>query len=419
MSETLPPLRIIQLVACTAVALCALQAKRVSFDPVTQLETHPFALRETAAKPVVDPMEQAAIATPGSQLIDVPVQRDDTLEHIFRRLRLSLSDLADVRALDGVQALLDRLNPGEHLKVLRLDDSLIGLERHVSLTQKLEVRRSDDGFHASMVAKAIAVETATARGSIDSSLFESANSAGLSDPSVLRMAKIFASDIDFVIGLRSGDRFVVDYQRVMQDGHYVKDGDILAARFINQGHVYEAVRFVGPDGVSRYYSPDGRTMEKAFLRAPLEFKRISSGFSAARFHPILNMIRAHRGIDYAAPSGTPVYAAGAGRVKFRGTQGGYGNVMQIDHGDGIVTVYGHLSRFANAKLGAHVERGETIAFVGMTGLATGPHLHFEYRIRGEYVDPQKVKLPEAVPINASLRPQFDSQTQPLLAALSP
>jgi murein DD-endopeptidase MepM/ murein hydrolase activator NlpD len=363
-------------------------------------------------------MDLTAVAMPGVESVEVVVQRDDTLEHIFRRLRLNLSDLADVRALSGVQSMLDRLNPGERLRFLHQDAALIGLERHLSLTEKLEVHRTDAGFQATVVPKAIDIQPGIARGVIDSSLFESANAAGLSDSSVLKLAKIFGSDIDFVLGLRNGDQFVVSYERIMQNGHYVKDGDILAARIVNQGRTYEAVRYVGPDKLVRYYSPDGRSMEKAFLRAPLEFKRISSGFSLARMHPILNLIRAHRGVDYAAPIGTPVYAAGSGRVKFRGDQGGYGHVMQIDHGNGIVTVYGHLSRFAAPALGAHVERGETIAYVGMTGLATGPHLHFEFRVNGQYVDPQKLKLPDVRPIDADLIEDFHRQTTPLLAALN-
>jgi murein DD-endopeptidase MepM/ murein hydrolase activator NlpD len=356
---------------------------------------------------------------PGLDLIEVIVQRNDTLEHIFRRLQLSLADLADVRALSGVQSMLDRLIPGEHLTLLHHESALVGLERRLSLTEELEVRRTDAGFQATLVPKAIDVEASIAHGVIQSSLFESANSAGLSDPSVLKLAKIFGSDIDFVLGLREGDQFVVSYERIEQNGHYVKDGDILAARFINQGRVYEAVRYIGPDGVIRYYSPDGRSMEKAFLRAPLEFKRISSGFSLARLHPILNLIRAHKGVDYAAPIGTPVYAAGSGRIKFRGEMGGYGNVLQIDHGNGIVTVYGHLSRFASSREGAHVERGDTIGYVGMTGLATGPHLHFEFRVNGQYIDPQKIKLPDALPIDASLYDDFKQQSAPLLAALNP
>ena len=413
------PLRWVQLLACFVVAWCTIEAVRSTTEPVPHLGRMLFAAHDPGPANPVDLNDLQTLTAPGLELIEVIVQRNDTLEHIFRRLQLNLADLADVRALSGVQSMLDRLNPGEHLRFLHRDSALVGLERHLSLTEKLEVRRTDAGFQATLVPKAIDVEPSIARGVIQSSLFESANSAGLSDPSVLKLAKIFGSDIDFVLGLREGDQFVVSYERIEQNGHYVKDGDILAARFINQGRVYEAVRYIGPDGVIRYYSPDGRSMEKAFLRAPLEFKRISSGFSLARLHPILNLIRAHKGVDYAAPIGTPVYAAGSGRIKFRGKMGGYGNVIQIDHGNGIVTVYGHMSRFASSREGAHVERGETIGYVGMTGLATGPHLHFEYRVNGQYVDPQKIKLPDARPIDANLYDDFKQQSISLLAALNP
>ena len=158
-------------------------------------------------------------------------------------------------------------------------------------------------------------------------------------------------------------------------------------------------------------------MQKAFLRAPLEFQRISSGFSSARLHPILNTIRAHQGTDYAAPLDTPVYAAGSGRINYRGVKGGYGNVIQIDHGQGIETLYGHLSRFAAMKAGSQVQQGETIGYVGMTGLATGPHLHFEFHINGRFVDPQRVKLPDASPLDANLREDFERSSTPLLESL--
>lgn len=413
------PIRWVQLLACFAVAWCTLEAVRSTTEPAQPLGRMLFAVHDPSPTHAVDLTDLQTLTAPGLELIEVIVQRNDTLEHIFRRLQLNLSDLADVRAISGVQAMLDRLNPGEHLKFLHHDAVLMGLERHVSLTEKLEVRRTDDGFKATLVPKAIDIEPSFAHGVIQSSLFESANSAGLSDSSVLKLAKIFGSDIDFVLGLREGDQFTVSYERIEQNGHYVKDGDILAARFVNQGRVYEAVRYIVPDGTVGYYSADGRSMEKAFLRAPLEFKRISSGFSLARLHPILNLIRAHKGVDYAAPIGTPVYAAGSGRIKFRGEMGGYGNVLQIDHGNGIVTVYGHMSRFAASREGAHVERGETIGFVGMTGLATGPHLHFEFRVNGQYVDPQKIKLPDARPIDAGLLDDFKRRSAPLLAALNP
>jgi murein DD-endopeptidase MepM/ murein hydrolase activator NlpD len=413
------PLRFAQAVGCVAVVLATLNVARESTTPALHLGHMLFAVERTATprqRPDIDDL--AALAAPGLALVEVIVQRDDSLDRIFRRLRLSVTDLANVRSLQGVREMLDRLNPGERLLFLHRDGSLVGLERHVSLTQKLEVRRTDAGFAATVVAKPIEIQPTVAHGIIDSSLFESANDAGLSDAAVLKLAKIFGSDIDFVLGLRAGDEFTVEYERISQNGKYVKDGEILAARFINQGQQYVAVRYAGPDGVAHYYTPDGRSMEKAFLRAPLEFRRVSSGFSTARLHPILNLIRAHKGTDYAAPMGTPVYAAGSGHIRFRGEKGGYGNVIEIDHGGGIVTVYGHMSRFAALKSGAHVQQGETIGYVGMTGLATGPHLHYEFHVNGQFVDPQKIKLSDAGPIDPALRAQFESASAPLLAALN-
>ena len=403
------PLRLAQAAACLTVALATLTTARNAITPAPRLG-HPLFPAAGFAP------TRAAIADP--TVMDVIVQRDDTLDHIFRRLQISLSDLADIRALSGVRALLDRLNPGEHVKFLQRDGALVGLDRHVSMTQQLEVRRTGDGFQANVIAQPVQTDVTVAHAVIESSLFESANAAGLSDASVLKLAKILGSDIDFVLGLRAGDQITVEYQRLNQDGKYVKDGEILAARFINQGHEYVALRYVGPDGTARYYSPDGRSMQKAFLRAPLEFRRISSGFSLARRHPILNTIRAHQGTDYAAPMGTPIYAAGSGRITFRGVKGGYGNAVEIDHGSGIVTVYGHMSRFAPTKIGAHVQQGETIGYVGMTGLATGPHLHFEFHVNGRFVDPQKVKLPDAGPIDPVLRADFERTSAPLLQALN-
>jgi len=414
-------LRLVQALACVAVAFAAIGTARQSTLPALHLEPMRVGVgeREPALVPRPASGDLKALAAPGLALIEVVVRRDDSLDRIFRRLRLSVTDLATVRALEGVRVLLDRLNPGERLVFLHRDGSLIGLERRVSLTQQLEVRRTEAGFQATVIPKPIQAETSVAHGTVDSSLFESANAAGLSDAAVLKLARVFSSDIDFVQGLHSGDEFTVAYERISQDGHYVKDGDILAARFVNQGHEYVAVRFVGPDGLARYYTPDGRSMEKAFLRAPLEFRRISSGFAAARLHPILNRIRAHRGTDFAAPLGTPIFAAGAGRLRFRGQKGGYGNVVEIDHGGGIVTVYGHMSRFADLRAGAHVQQGQTIGYVGMTGLATGPHLHYEFHVNGQFVDPQRVKLPAALPIDATLRAQFERTSAPLLAALQP
>jgi len=385
--------------------------------PALQLGSQVFVPADPAA--LLTGEISAVTGAPGVSSEQVRIQRNDTLDRIFRRLRLSLSDLAEIRALQGARELLDRLNTGEVLVLSHRDDALVGLERRVSLTEKIFITRQQDGFRVDHVPLAVERQRALTHGVIDSSLFEDAGKAGLSDATVLELSRIFGWDIDFVQDLRDGDAFTVYYERLYQDGRYAADGDILAARFVNQGRTYEAVRYTAADGSSRYYTPAGRSMQKAFLRAPLDFRRVSSGFSLARFHPILNRIRAHQGVDYAAPIGTPVRASGAGRVRFRGWKGGYGNELELDHGAGIVTVYGHLSRFApGLAVGQHVEQGQVIAFVGMTGLATGPHLHYEYRLNGVYQDPQKVKLPDATPIDPALLADFQHQSAPLLAALS-
>ena len=198
----------------------------------------------------------------------------------------------------------------------------------------------------------------------------------------------------------------------------MRDGEILAAEFVNDGRAYRAVRYVGPNGRPDYYTPDGRPVRKAFLRYPVDYARISSGYSLARRHPILNRVRAHRGIDFAAPAGTPIKAAGAGRVVSRGWSGGYGNAVVLAHAGGITTLYGHMSRFASGlSAGDRVAQGEVIGYVGKTGLATAPHVHYEYRVNGAHKNPARVTVPKADPIPASLMADFKAKTAPLLARL--
>ena len=354
----------------------------------------------------------------GLSSINVIVHPNDTLDAIFRRLKLSLSDLASLRDLPGLKARLDSLRPGESLHLLHRDGSLFGLERRLNEEQTLKVSRDSSGLKADVLHNPLDARPRLIHSVINTSLFEAVEAAGGHDQTAVALADIFGWDIDFVLDIQPGDAFAVSYQELYQDGAYVKDGPILAASFTNQGHTYRAVRYLDPDGNAHYYTPDGRAMHKAFLRAPVEFTRISSKFNSTRLHPILNLIRAHKGVDYAAPIGTPVRAAGDGRIRYAGPKGGYGNVVEIEHSRSIVTVYGHLSRFAKGThVGAHVTQGNVIAYVGMTGLATGPHLHYEYRVDGVFKNPQTVSLPGAEPIDARWRADFQARTAPLLAAL--
>ena len=370
----------------------------------------------TAAAPTG--VARTAVADAALSSFNIIVHPNDTLDAIFRRLKLNLADLASLRALPGLKAHLDSLHPGESLHFLQRDGALVGLERRLNEEQTLKVSRDASGLKADVLHDPLESRPRVLKGVINSSLFEAVETAGGHDQTAVGLADIFGWDIDFVLDIQPGDSFVVSYQELFQNGVYVKDGPILAASFTNAGRQYKAVRYLDPEGSAHYYTPDGRSMHKAFLRAPLEFTRVSSGFNSARKHPILNLIRAHKGVDYAAPIGTPVKAAGDGRIAYAGPKGGYGNVVIIEHSSSITTVYGHLSRFAKGtRVGQHVSQGTVIAYVGMTGLATGPHLHYEYRVNGVFKNPQTVSLPDAQPIEASWRADFEARTNPLLAAL--
>jgi murein DD-endopeptidase MepM/ murein hydrolase activator NlpD len=379
----------------------------VPATPPASAPTHALAL------PIV--AQQASVAS----IIEVVVGRNDTLDGIFRRMALNLTDLAAIRNLPHIRQSLDFLRPGDAIKVTHTDGAIKELVRKVSETQTLHVVRQDAGFEAKMIDNPVETRVRTATATIDSSLFQAAESADISDGIALRLANVFAWDIDFVLDIREGDRFTAVYEQIYQDGKYLRDGEVLAAEFVNNGKVYRAVRFVSEDGSAGYYTPNGLAMRKAFLRAPVEFTRVSSAFNPHRFHPILNTIRGHMGTDYAAPTGTPVHAAGDGRVSFAGWRGGYGNALVLAHGSSVSTLYGHMSRFArNIRVGSHVQQGEVIGFVGMTGLATGPHLHYEYLMNGVHKNPQTVQLPGAEPLHAEALQRFQLAAAPLIAGLS-
>src|SRR5450755_3527029 len=370
-----------------------------------------------APAPAAPPEKSAAVA---GTSVDVIVQTHDTLDSIFRRLKLDLADLASLRSLPGLRHTLDALKPGEALHLTHRDGGLVGFERRLSPSETLKVSRDGAGFSADVLNNPLETRVRTVSAVIDRSLFEAVGSTGAHDQTALALAQIFAWDIDFALDIRPGDSFTVTYEELYEDGKFVKDGAVLAAMFRNDGRVYRAARYVEPGGVANYYTPEGRSLRRAFLRTPVDFTRVSSTFDLHRLHPILNTIRAHKGVDYAAPVGTPVHAAGDGRVRYAGPKGGYGNVVEIDHSQGIVTVYGHLSRFApGVRVGRHVSQGDIIAYVGMTGLATGPHLHYEYRVDGVFKNPQNVHLPDALPIDPAWLEDFKTQSAALFASLDP
>ena len=402
-----------------AVALAVYMANR---EPGASDPSIAKALPQSDTMPPTPPaVPEAPISSePPGETIDYVVRRADTLERIFRKNGISVTDLAAVRALPGISEHVDDLAPGDHILLTHVGNDLQKLAHRISDTATLTVTRGTDGFAAQIVEASLEIRTVTARGVIDSSLFAAGRAAGMSSELVLRLANdIFGWDIDFALDIQPNDRFTVVYEQKYRDGEYLSDGRILAAEFVNDGHVYRAVRFESHDGkIAGYFTPDGKSMRKQFLRAPVDFKYISSGFNLHRMHPILNIIRAHQGVDYAAPRGTPVKAAGDGRVAFEGKKGGYGNALILEHGGGISTLYGHLSGFAkNVHIGTHVEQGEIIAYVGSTGLATAPHLHYEYRINGVHKNPRTVPLPDAKPIPLAYMPEFAADSGNLLAQL--
>lgn len=358
--------------------------------------------------------------TPIGDTVEFVVRRNDTLDRVFRQMQLSLQDLAAIRDLPGVKESLDLLKPGELITFVHANGLVQALTRRISDTQTLTVTRQADGFSAKVIETPIEVRKVEKRGRIDSSLFVAGRAIGVSSDVIMRLANdIFGWDIDFALEIQPGDEFGVVYEQRFREGEYLGDGKILAAEFVNSGRTYRAVRFESADGqVADYYTPAGDSMRKQFLRAPVDFTRISSNFNPRRRHPILNTIRAHKGVDYAAPTGTIIKAAGEGRVSVAGTQGGYGNVVILEHGGGVTTLYGHMSGFAKGiRTGTRVQQGQTIGFVGKTGAATGPHLHYEYRVNGAHKDPRTVPLPEAHPIPPAYVEEFKSLSGQLLADL--
>ncbi len=360
----------------------------------------------------------SAALKPLGSAVDVIIRRNDTLDAIFRRMELSVEDLAAVRSLPGIRQSLDFLKPGDVVKLTSLNGELVSLTRRISDTATLTVKRDPGGeFAADIVKNSLEVRVAPLHGRISSSLFKTFNDLGASDQVAMQLAEVFRYDVDFAQDLQPGDTFSIVLEKVWRDGKFVRDGDIIAAEFVNNGHTYRAVRYALPDGHREFYTPEGKTIRKAFLLAPVQFSRISSGFGL-RWHPVLNHMRAHKGIDYAAPTGTPIRAAGDGRISFRGVQNGYGNVITLSHAGGVETVYGHMSNFASGLfVGKRVHQGELIGYVGMSGLATGPHLHYEYRVDGVHRNPASIKAMPAEPIPPALRADFDAKTKNLLAGL--
>jgi len=395
-------------------------------DPQPQVPETPVMVAADAPQLTVEEIDPAEITRaviepepePEFDKVSLKVGRGDTMEKMFRKNSLDIGHLMAIAQLDEAKHRFRRIKPGDVFEVTHDEGKIISLYSKLDLTSALQIDRQEDGFAAKIIDRPIEIRKRHAYGVIESSLFESAAQAGLSDRTIMNVAGIFAWDVDFILDIRSGDNYYVQYEEVWQDGEFVTDGEIIAAEFNNNGRQIQAIRFKDKNNVTDYFTPDGNSVRKAFIRAPVDFTRISSNFNPNRRHPILNTIRAHRGVDYAAPRGTPIKAAGDGKVIFRGTKSGYGKVVILQHGGNITTLYAHMSSFAaKARVGTRVRQGQTIGYVGMTGLATANHLHYEYRLNGVHRNPRTVALPDAEPIKAEYRERFLAEAAPILEEL--
>ncbi len=347
------------------------------------------------------------------------IQRGDTIATLLSRLEVSNKDIVSfLRDARNVKT-MHQLVPGKIVYVqTNAKGELLWLRYFPGGSAQLMMEKSDRGFDVSEQPAQLETQVQMKSGVINSSLFAAVDSAGVPESIALQIVDILASDIDFHRDLRKGDRFTVVYDSLYSNGEPARPGRVLAVEFVNQGTPHRALYFQTDNGESGYYAPDGKNLRKAFLRSPLEFSRISSGFSSARFHPILKTWRAHSGIDYVAPTGTRVKAAADGIVAFAGWQGGYGNVVILQHQGTYSTVYGHLSAFAKGlRKGQRVSQGDVVGHVGATGMATGPHLHYEFRFNGVQRDPLKVAMPAANPVSTRHMPTFYEHTKPLMARL--
>ena len=352
---------------------------------------------------------------------DLTVKSGETLSVLFERAGLGNSLLHSILSSSKEAKRFTQLKVGQTVS-FEFDENkqLKTLSSQINTLESIHLEKQADSEN--FVFRKDVAQTQTrekyAQGSIEGALFAATKKANVPYGLALDMANIFGYDIDFAQDLRKGDTFEILYEEKTLNGQTVGTGNILTARFTNRGKVYTAVRYTDKNGNTSYYSADGSSLRKAFIRTPVDFARISSRFSNGRKHPILNKIRAHKGVDYAAPRGTPIKAAGDGRVVLAGRKGGYGNTVIIKHGQRYQTLYAHMNGFAKGiRNGTNVKQGQIIGYIGTTGLSTGPHLHYEFQVNGVHVDPLSQKLPISDPIHPSEKQRFAQHSQPLLAKL--
>ena len=373
-------------------------------------------LRTTLSLPLPPLTGKAASAVAGSAWQTVQVQSGQTLGAVFEQMGVPASVMHQVLEQPSARA-LSRLRAGTEIAFdLGQAGELRGLRFERDEASRVELLLANGKVKEKIIERPIERRVMVASGEITSSLYAAGAKSGLSNAAINTMANAFSYDIDFSQDLRDGDRFQVVYEEIWRDGERLRGGDVIAASFINRGKEFTAVRYER-NGKTEYFDIAGRPLKKSFMRMPIEFARISSRFNPKRRHPVLGTVRAHKGVDYAAGTGTPIMAAGEARVSFVGWQNGYGRTVVLDHGRGYTTLYGHMSRFGKYKTGQRVAQGAVIGYVGMTGLASGPHLHYEFRINGSHRDPLTVTMPKPEPLTGAALAQFRAATAPAMAQL--
>ncbi|MDO8332364.1 MAG: peptidoglycan DD-metalloendopeptidase family protein [Pseudomonas sp.] len=386
---------------------------------VANAVTSPFAQTDSADSSSSKPTSAAATPPSDPSRKSITVSNGDTLSTVFTKVGLTSNDLHDAVNSSKDAKSFSRLNVGQVLEFeLSPSGQLKRLQSKLSDLESISLDKTAQGYAFKRELIKPDLRATYTRGVINSSLSQSAQRAGLSHSLTMDMASVFGYDIDFSEDIREGDEFELVYEQKVIKDKAVGTGNILSARFTNRGKTFTAVRYTNKQGNTSYYTAEGNSMRKAFIRSPVDFARISSGFSMARRHPILNKIRAHKGIDYAAARGTPIKAAGDGRVTLAGRHGGYGNAVIIQHGNSYKTLYGHMQGFAKGvRTGTSVKQGQIIGYIGTTGLSTGPHLHYEFQVNGRHVNPLSIKTTMADPIGGADKQRFLQQSKPLMARM--
>jgi murein DD-endopeptidase MepM/ murein hydrolase activator NlpD len=377
---------------------------------------HDFKTKEESPSPI---HKESLNLKVKDDLQTITIKPRDTLGKIFDRLAINKKELTALINSDSSAKTLKRLSPGKKLLLLTNNHHVVKLSYEVDpLNTLIITRTTHNKFLVQTKVAALEPKQSFSKFVVYGSISTSAKKAGLNSKRTAQLATIFKSNVDFTKGNHTGDKVCVLFQDYFLNGKKVKEGEIVAAEYKTPTNTYQAVRFTDPKGNSGYYAPDGTSMQKQFLPAPLKFTRISSLFNPKRWHPVLHRFRHHQGVDYAAPYGTPIKSVANGTITLLRREGGYGNTIMIEHGSNYSTLYGHLSKYAaGLKVGSHVQQGQLIGYVGSSGLATGPHLHFEFRINGVHQNPLTVALPNGKSITHAYRHKFRNEVKKLLAKL--